>query len=337
MSRKTWNAQIDFNLKSVSSECKYVIPSDGKAGRGRESLNIADRLRAIRFHRQCAGRYAATKAAGILALASRRGGSTAQGESRVNTVVRAQLHTPMVKRRLAKQRPEANREGAPRATPEGASALAIEGDGGHRERRACSSPGRRRLRHGTEMGSPPPPGRRRNERVRCDEPSHLQGATLHPRRLQQARPLAVPSRCVRWRPIRPRAVPARSRDELFFRADELLQRGEPIARSNGCPSSLAAGRSPGELGRPSASAHSRQVKAPRPCSEPSHREGLRFPRRTEHRPRVVARKEREREGGARSTLRLDRRWSIPQIDGNIRSPRADARGPESSPRRKRTL
>jgi len=101
MSEETWNAQIDFNLKSVFLGCKHVIPVMEKQGGG-AIVNIAS-TSGIRFTGNPQVGYAATKA-GVIQLSRAVAVQYAPKGIRVNTVVPGQLHTPMVEARLARQR-----------------------------------------------------------------------------------------------------------------------------------------------------------------------------------------------------------------------------------------
>jgi len=101
MSEETWDAQIDFNLKSVFLACKHVIPVMEKQGGG-AIVNIAS-TSGIRFTGNPQVGYAATKA-GVIQLSRVVAVQYAPKGIRVNTVVPGQLHTPMVEARLARQR-----------------------------------------------------------------------------------------------------------------------------------------------------------------------------------------------------------------------------------------
>lgn len=101
MSEEVWDAQVDFNLKSVFLTCKYVLPVMEKQGKG-AIVNIAS-TSGIRFTGAFQVGYAATKA-GVIQLSRVVAVQYAPKGIRVNTVVPGQLHTPMVEARLAKQR-----------------------------------------------------------------------------------------------------------------------------------------------------------------------------------------------------------------------------------------
>src|SRR5262245_28388790 len=101
MTEDVWDAQVDYNLKSVFLTCKYVLPHMEKAGSG-AIVNIAS-TSGIRFTGSAQVGYAATKA-GVIQLSRVVAVQYAPKGIRVNTVVPGQLHTPMVEFRLAKQR-----------------------------------------------------------------------------------------------------------------------------------------------------------------------------------------------------------------------------------------
>ncbi len=101
MSEEVWDAQVDFNLKSVFLGCKHVLPVMEKQGGG-AIVNIAS-TSGIRFTGSAQVGYAATKAA-VIQLSRVVAVQYAPKGIRVNTVVPGQLHTPMVEARLAKQR-----------------------------------------------------------------------------------------------------------------------------------------------------------------------------------------------------------------------------------------
>jgi len=101
MSEEVWDAQVDFNLKSVFLTCKYVLPVMEKQGKG-AIVNVAS-TSGVRFTGAFQVGYAATKA-GVIQLSRVVAVQYAPRGIRVNTVVPGQLHTPMVEARLAKQR-----------------------------------------------------------------------------------------------------------------------------------------------------------------------------------------------------------------------------------------
>ena len=101
MSEEVWDAQIDFNLKSVFLTLKYVLPVMEKQKSG-SIVNLAS-TSGIRFTGAFQVGYAATKA-GVIQLSRVVAVQYAARGIRVNTVVPGQLHTPMVEARLARQR-----------------------------------------------------------------------------------------------------------------------------------------------------------------------------------------------------------------------------------------
>lgn len=125
MSEEVWDAQVDFNLKSVFLACKYVLPVMEKQGGG-AIVNIAS-TSGLRWTGAAQVAYAATKA-GVIQLSRVVAVQYAGKGIRVNTVVPGQLHTPMVEARLAGQRAggdiEALLEQRRKRVP-----LPIEGDG----------------------------------------------------------------------------------------------------------------------------------------------------------------------------------------------------------------
>jgi NAD(P)-dependent dehydrogenase (short-subunit alcohol dehydrogenase family) len=101
MPEEVWDAQVDFNLKSVFLTCKHVLPVMEKQKSG-AIVNVAS-TSGIRFTGAFQVGYAATKA-GVIQLSRVVAVQYAAKGIRVNTVVPGQLHTPMVEVRLAKQR-----------------------------------------------------------------------------------------------------------------------------------------------------------------------------------------------------------------------------------------
>ncbi|HUQ24099.1 MAG TPA: SDR family NAD(P)-dependent oxidoreductase [Burkholderiales bacterium] len=101
MSEEVWDAQVDFNLKSVFLGCKHALPVMERQGSG-VIVNIASSS-GIRWTGSAQVAYAATKA-GVIQLSRVVAVQYAAKGIRVNTVVPGQLHTPMVETRLAKQR-----------------------------------------------------------------------------------------------------------------------------------------------------------------------------------------------------------------------------------------
>jgi len=107
MSEDVWDAQIDFNLKSVFLACKHVLPVMERQGSG-AIINIASSS-GLRWTGAAQVAYAATKA-GVIQLSRVVAVQYAAKGIRVNSVVPGQLHTPMVEARLAKQRAGGNIE-----------------------------------------------------------------------------------------------------------------------------------------------------------------------------------------------------------------------------------
>jgi NAD(P)-dependent dehydrogenase (short-subunit alcohol dehydrogenase family) len=101
MSEEVWDAQVDFNLKSVFLTCKHTLPHLLQQGGG-AIVNISS-TSGIRWTGSAQVAYAATKA-GVIQLSRVLAVQYARQGIRVNTVVPGQLHTPMVEARLAGQR-----------------------------------------------------------------------------------------------------------------------------------------------------------------------------------------------------------------------------------------
>jgi NAD(P)-dependent dehydrogenase (short-subunit alcohol dehydrogenase family) len=101
MAEEVWDAQVDFNLKSVFLTCKHVLPVM-LAKRAGAIVNIAS-TSGLRWTGSAQVAYAATKA-GVIQLSRVVATQHAVQGVRVNTVVPGQLHTPMVESRLAGQR-----------------------------------------------------------------------------------------------------------------------------------------------------------------------------------------------------------------------------------------
>ena len=101
MTEEVWDAQVDFNLKSVFLTCKYALPVMIEEGSG-SIVNLAS-TSGIRWTGSAQIAYAATKA-GVIQFSKVLAVQYANQNIRVNTVVPGQLHTPMVETRLAKQR-----------------------------------------------------------------------------------------------------------------------------------------------------------------------------------------------------------------------------------------
>jgi NAD(P)-dependent dehydrogenase (short-subunit alcohol dehydrogenase family) len=101
MSEEVWDAQVDFNLKSVFLTLKHVLPVMERQKSG-AIVNLAS-TSGIRFTGAFQVGYAATKA-GVIQMSRVVAVQYAAKGIRVNTVIPGQLHTPMVEARLARQR-----------------------------------------------------------------------------------------------------------------------------------------------------------------------------------------------------------------------------------------
>ena len=101
MSEDVWDAQVDFNLKSVFLCCKHVLPVMEQQGSG-AIVNVSS-TSGMRWTGAAQVAYAATKA-GVIQLSRVVAVQYAPKGIRINCVVPGQLHTPMVETRLAKQR-----------------------------------------------------------------------------------------------------------------------------------------------------------------------------------------------------------------------------------------
>jgi hypothetical protein len=101
MSEEVWDAQVDFNLKSVFLTLKYVLPVMERQKSG-SIVNLAS-TSGIRFTGAFQVGYAATKA-GVIQMSRVVAVQYAAKGIRINTVIPGQLHTPMVEARLARQR-----------------------------------------------------------------------------------------------------------------------------------------------------------------------------------------------------------------------------------------
>jgi NAD(P)-dependent dehydrogenase (short-subunit alcohol dehydrogenase family) len=101
MSEEVWDAQVDYNLKSVFLGCKHALPVMERQGAG-AIVNIAS-TSGLRWTGAAQVAYAATKAA-VIQLSRVVAVQYAPKGIRVNCVVPGQLHTPMVESRLAGQR-----------------------------------------------------------------------------------------------------------------------------------------------------------------------------------------------------------------------------------------
>jgi NAD(P)-dependent dehydrogenase (short-subunit alcohol dehydrogenase family) len=107
MSEDVWDAQVDFNLKSVFLTLKHVLPVMERQGAG-AIVNVSSSS-GLRWSGAAQVAYAATKA-GVIQLSRVVAVQYAPKGIRVNCVVPGQLHTPMVGARLAGQRAGGNLE-----------------------------------------------------------------------------------------------------------------------------------------------------------------------------------------------------------------------------------
>ncbi len=101
LSEEDWDAQMDFNLKSVFLACKHVLPVMQRQGGG-AIVNTAS-TSGVRWTGAAQVGYASSKA-GVIQLSRVVAVEYAKHNIRVNTVVPGQMHTPMVEVRLAGQR-----------------------------------------------------------------------------------------------------------------------------------------------------------------------------------------------------------------------------------------
>lgn len=105
LSEADWDAQMDFNLKSVFLACKHAIPI--MQGQGGGAIVNTASTSGIRWTGAAQVGYASAKA-GIIQLSRVVAVEYAKHNIRVNTVVPGQMHTPMVEARLAGQRAGGN-------------------------------------------------------------------------------------------------------------------------------------------------------------------------------------------------------------------------------------
>jgi NAD(P)-dependent dehydrogenase (short-subunit alcohol dehydrogenase family) len=101
MSEEVFDAQVDYNLRSVFLTCKHVLPVMERHGGG-AIVNVSS-TSALRWSGSAQVAYAATKA-GVIQFSRVVAVQYANKGIRVNCVVPGQLHTPMVEARLADQR-----------------------------------------------------------------------------------------------------------------------------------------------------------------------------------------------------------------------------------------
>ncbi|SDC89855.1 hypothetical protein SAMN05216345_104363 [Cupriavidus sp. YR651] len=105
LSEEIWDAQLDFNLKSVFLTCKSVLPYMEAQGGG-AIVNTAS-TSGIRWTGAAQVGYASAKAA-VIQFSRVVAVEYAKKNIRVNTVIPGQMHTPMVEARLAGQRAGGN-------------------------------------------------------------------------------------------------------------------------------------------------------------------------------------------------------------------------------------
>lgn len=101
LAEEAWDAQVDYNLKSVFLTCKHVLPVMETQQSG-VIVNTSS-ASGIRWTGAAQVAYAATKA-GVIQFSRVVAVQYARKGIRVNTVIPGQLHTPMVEARLAGQR-----------------------------------------------------------------------------------------------------------------------------------------------------------------------------------------------------------------------------------------
>ncbi len=101
LSEDAFDAQLDYNLKSVFLTCKHVLPIMEQQGGG-SIINLAS-TSGLRWTGSAQVGYATSKA-GVIQFSRVVAVQYANKGIRANTVVPGQLHTPMVEARLAKQR-----------------------------------------------------------------------------------------------------------------------------------------------------------------------------------------------------------------------------------------
>ncbi len=101
MAEEVFDAQLDYNLKSVFLTCKHVLPIMERQQSG-AIVNLAS-TSGIRWTGSAQIGYATSKAA-VVQFSRVTAVQYAKKGIRINTVIPGQLHTPMVEVRLAKQR-----------------------------------------------------------------------------------------------------------------------------------------------------------------------------------------------------------------------------------------
>jgi NAD(P)-dependent dehydrogenase (short-subunit alcohol dehydrogenase family) len=101
MAEGVFDAQLDYNLKSVFLTCKHVLPIMERQ-QGGAIVNLAS-TSGTRWTGSAQVGYATSKA-GVIQFSRVTAVQYAAKGIRVNTIIPGQLHTPMVEARLAKQR-----------------------------------------------------------------------------------------------------------------------------------------------------------------------------------------------------------------------------------------
>lgn len=101
MTEQVFDAQLDYNLKSIFLTCKHVLPIMERQQSG-SIVNLAS-TSGVRWTGSAQIGYASSKAA-VIQFSRVTAVQYAKKGIRVNTVIPGQLHTPMVEVRLAKQR-----------------------------------------------------------------------------------------------------------------------------------------------------------------------------------------------------------------------------------------
>lgn len=100
LSEADWQRQLELNLTSVFTTCRYVLPIMAEQGGG-AIVNISS-TSAIRWTGAPQVGYAAAKA-GVMQFGRVVGVEYAKHRVRINTVLPGQLHTPLVDAFLARQ------------------------------------------------------------------------------------------------------------------------------------------------------------------------------------------------------------------------------------------
>ncbi len=101
LAEDAFDAQLDYNLKSVFLTCRHVIPV--MVGQGGGAIVNTASTSGTRYTGSPQIGYAASKAA-VIQFSRVTAVQYARHGIRVNTVVPGQMHTPMVEARLARQR-----------------------------------------------------------------------------------------------------------------------------------------------------------------------------------------------------------------------------------------